>query len=291
MPKRKIDLSKKTTIQIVKLGSSKTKRVPTVKQQEAARKNLEKARQAKFNYKDLRERGFRTESVFAATQKIQDFLEESDIMRSDSNPAVARLFDEIGAFKTEEELASLSKGEFYKYTSSIREFLNNPISAEEAAQYLNDSLRSGLIKAELVQQPGEDRDFYLKRRQKYVKAHEEEVSKKAFALYRRVMETNAGQIIKARMSPAAYGSDNLIADLFDFASIGVWDSSYDEKTGKWDERMEWASVYWQELIDQQYRANLERLQYAHSQEALELPQFSWRGGEDYGTFVRRTFRK
>lgn len=263
------------------------KRVSTLKQQEAARKNLEKARRAKFNYKDLRERGFDTRNVFEASRTIENYLQQSDAMRTDTNPAVARLFDEIGGFKSEEELASLSKGEFYKYTSSIREFLNNPISSEDAARYLQESLRSGLIRAELVQQPGEDRESYLKRRQSYVKFREDDVSKKAFALYRRVMETNAGQIIKARMSPAAYGSDNLIADIFDFASIGVWDSTYDEKTGKWDERMGSASIYWQELIDEQYRANLEHLQYAHSQEALEIPQFSWRGGESYGSFIRR----
>lgn len=287
MPRRKIDLSKKMTSQIVKLGSAKAKRISTPKQQEAARKNLEKAREAKFRYKDLRERGFDTRNVFEASRTIENYLEQSDAMRSDTNPAVARLYDEIVAFKTEDELASMSKGEFYKYTSSIREFLNNPISAEDAARYLQDSLRSGLIRAELVQQPGEDRESYLKRRQSYVKFRENDVSKKAFALYRRVMETNAGQIIKARMSPAAYGSDNLIADIFDFASMGIWDSTYDEKTGKWDKRMESASVYWQELIEEQYQANLEHLQYARSQEALEIPQFSWRGGESYGTFIRR----
>ena len=291
MARRKIDSSQKKTIQLVNMKSSKTKSSRSPKQYEASIKNIVKAREAKFRYRDLRERGFDTQSVFEATRTIENYLQQSDEMRTDVNPAVARLFDEIGSFKSEEELASLSKGEFYKYTSSIREFLNNPISAEDASRYLQESIRSGLIRAELVQQPGEDREGYLKRRQNYVKFHEEDVSKKAFALYRRVMETNAGQIIRARMSPAAYGSDNLIADIFDFASMGIWDSTFDEKTGKWDERMESASAYWQELIDEQYRSNLERLQYAHTQEALEIPQFSWRGGESYGAFIQRKRNK
>ena len=271
---RKAKRTKEKTIQIVDLSSPKKAR--SLKQIEASRKNAAKAREAKFRYKDLRERGFRTSEVYEATQVIQNFLEQEDTLITAENPAVARLFDEIGAFKTMDELEILSKGEFYKYTTSIREFLNNPISAEHAAQYLQESLRSGLIKAELVQQKGEDREEYLKRRQAYVKFHDEDVSKKAFALYRRIMETNAGQIIKAKYSPAAYGSDNLIADLFDFASIGIWNSSYDEETGQWDKHMNEASIYWQEKIDEQYRMNLEDVQRARSREAIELPQFSWR---------------
>ena len=288
----KSKIKNKDTIQIANLAKSsksavkksspvnaknKAKASRTEKQKQAAAKNLEKARQAKQNYMLLRKRGFNNASIIEATRTIENFLAQSDLMRTEENPAVARLFDEIGGFKSEEELSSLSKGEFYKYATSIREFLNNPLSLEEANKYLQDRIRARLIKAELTQGQGEEREAYLDRRLRFIKSDEdrEKQAKDAFRIYRMVMETNAGQIIKAKMSPAAYGSDNLIADIMDFVTSGAWSDNDDNK----------ARAYWEKIINDQYNQNLRDLQIADSREAIEIPDFSWRGVMAYDSFV------
>lgn len=257
-------------------GSGMSKKPRSEKQRVSSIANLEKARQAKKNYEFLRKGGFTNETILDATRVIDNYLSQADSMRSSENPAVARLFDEIGgAFKSEEEIAKMSKGEFYKYATSIREFLNNPISSEEAANYLQNSLRSGLIKAELVKSANESDEQYKARRKQFIQDREE-LSKVSFRIYRKVMETNAGQIIKAKMSPAAYGSDNLIADIFDFVTGGYW-TDRDEDA---------ARAYWEDLIEQQYERNLQELQLSHSREAIEISNFSWRGVMAYDSFVQ-----
>lgn len=287
-------IKKKDTIRIANLsqssgkmkksssGSSKgsSPKQRTEKQQEAARKNIQKAREAKENYRRLQRQGFTNETIWQATNVIENYLSQEDFMRSENNPAVARLYDEIGAFKSQEELSSMSKGEFYKYATSIRSFLNNPLSVEEANLYLWEGLRSGLIRAELTESPGENHEAYLNRRRAFIKDREDQ-AKDAFRLYRLVMETNAGQIIKAKMSPSAYGSDNLIADIFDFVTGGFWN----------DRDFEKARAYWEEMIRIQYEENLEFMQSSRTGEAIEINNFSWRGVMAYDTFVQPKRKK
>lgn len=286
-------IKKKDTIQIASLAgrgkasvkksssaSVKNKAPRSDKQQEAARKNIQKAREAKENYRRLQRQGFTNDTIWQATNVIENYLAQEDFMRSENNPAVARLYEEIGTFKTQEELSSMTKGEFYKYATSIRSFLNNPLSVEEANLYLWEGLRSGLIRAELTEAPGESHEAYLNRRKAFIRDREQ-IAAEAFQLYRRVMETNAGQIIKAKMSPAAYGSDNLIADIFDFVTGGFWS----------DRDLEKATAYWNEIIQQQYEENLQFMQSARTGEAIEINNFNWRGVMAYDTFIRPKRKK
>ena len=277
-PKKKIK-NKNTTIQIANLSSAPPKRKRTQKQTEAARANIAKARQAKASYKELREQGFDRTTIFDATETIARELDYRG-MTADINPAVAQLYSEIGSFKTQEELEQMSKSEYYKYATSIRSFLGNPLSSIDAQNYLNSRLSNDLFAQSLLIRDNEEFNAYKKRRAKFVKATEDTISKKAFEIYRRVMETNAGQIVKARISPAAYGSDNLIVDLFDFVSSGEW----------YDNDVDAASKYWQAVIEAQYNENLERLREVSNREGLEIPKFDWKGVTTYGRFVGSNYK-
>ena len=104
----------KSTIQIVNMSTSKPKRQRSKKQTEAARANIAKARAAKASYAELRTQGFDRSTILDATQTIQDELTRTG-MTAEINPAVAQLYSEIGAFKTEDEIEQLSKAEYYKY--------------------------------------------------------------------------------------------------------------------------------------------------------------------------------
>lgn len=267
----------KSTIQIVNMSTStaKPKRQRSKKQTEAAKANIAKARAAKASYAQLRTQGFDRTTILEATQTIQDELTRTG-MTAEINPAVAQLYSEIGAFKTEDEIEQLSKAEYYKYATSIRSFLGNPLSSVDAQNYLNSRLSQDLFAQSLLIRDNEDFAAYKERRRKFVKATEDTISKKAFELYRRVMETNAGQIIRAKQSPAAYGSDNLIVDLFDFVSSGQW----------YDNDVNFAAGYWQDIIQNQYNENLETLREVRNREGLELQQFDWKGVRTYAEFVR-----
>lgn len=276
-PRKKIQ-NKKTTMQIVNLaqgkGTSKSKKPRTQKQIEASKQNLGKARQAKAAYQELRRQGFDRYTIYSATQTIQNALQRMD-MNADNNPAVSMLFNEIGSFKSEEDIENMTQSEYYRYATSIRSFLGNPLSSEDAHNYLQDRLSNELFAQSLLIRDNEEFEAYKERRSRFIKSTEDTISKKAFEIYRRVMETNAGQIIKAKMSPAAYGSDNLIVDLFDFVSSGQWDENIDDAAG-----------YWQEIINNQYAENLELKRATMNREAIELEKFNWKGVTTYGEFIR-----
>lgn len=263
--------SKKTSTKKV----VKPKRQRTEAQKEAARRNAAKARQAKAAYAELRKTGFTRENIKIATDIIQDVL-TSTSMRIDTNPVVARLFSEIGSFKSEEELSTMSKAEYFKYATSIRTFLGSPLSSEDAAKYLQNNFRRDMIKDALIMSSGERRESYKARRKAFI-ASNQQVSAKIFELYRRIMETNAGQVIKAKVNPAAYGSDNLIVDLFDFYESGQW-TDFD---------MDTAVAYWRSIIEEQEIAIQEEARNFGSKEALEIQKFDWRGVYTYASFIQR----
>lgn len=276
-PKKKIQ-NKKSTMQIVNLatnkGKSQSKKPRTQKQIEASKQNLGKARQAKAAYQELRRQGFDRYTIYSATQTIQNALQRMD-MNADNNPAVSMLFNEIGSFKSEEDIENMTQSEYYRYATSIRSFLGNPLSSEDAHKYLQDRLSNELFAQSLLIRDNEEFEAYKERRARFIKSTADTISKKAFEIYRRVMETNAGQIIKAKMSPAAYGSDNLIVDIFDFVSSGQWDDNIDD-----------AAAYWQKIINDQYAENLELRRATMNREAIELEKFNWKGVETYGAFIR-----
>ena len=256
-------------------GKGKKKATRTEAQKAAARRNAAKAREAKKNYAQLRATGFTRDTIVMATDTIQKIL-TSSAMRIDKNPAVARLMEEIGTYKNEEEIAEMTKAEYYKYATSIRTFLGSPLSTEEAAKYLELSFKKDMLRESLLQSSAERRDAYRIRRQDFIRSNET-VSSQIFELYRRIMERNAGQIIKAKVNPAAYGSDNLIVDLFDFYESGQWV----------DGNMDAAVNYWASIIEEQEMLIQERARAFGTKAALEIDKFDWRGVETYASFIQR----
>lgn len=277
MPKKKIDMSSRQSKEVIKLNknSAKVSKPRTQAQKEAARKNLQKANGARKAYCELRKSGFADIPGLVEAQKvISENLTGG--LSFEANPAVQRLFSSIGGeFKSETELESMTKQEYYRYTTAIREFLGSPMSRDDAMDYLRTKFGSDIIRSSIIQQEGEDRDVYLNRRKSFISSNE--LSQKVFDLYRRIMETNAGQVIRARMMPAAYGSDNLIVDLFDWAASGSWT----------DDDVNTAVGYWQKQIDEEAAYMLERSREVGARQAQKMEgRFDWRLSQSYFSYSK-----
>lgn len=271
--KKTIKSGKSKVVKTSKSGSSTRKLSP--EQRARAAENLARARQLKAEYKHWRNQGFTKEEIHDVQWTIFETINKNSVFEPERNPAVKQLFEDIGGrFKSEQEIKEMSSGEFYKYTSAIREFLNNPLSSEEAAEYLQGELTSQIVGYNLLQSENESRGEYLKRRREFIDKNEE-MSKEAFRLYRAIESTNAGQILMQTAAKAAYGSDNLIVDIFSFM-----DSEYD---GNFDA----ARDYWQQKLDDQYSENLRNLQTFNNAESIKFKKFDWRAGESYAQFTRR----
>ena len=282
MPRKKIDMSSRQSKEVVKLNTNQSKKVSkprTEAQQAAARKNLQKANAARKAYRELRKSGFSDIPGLVEAQKvISENLTGG--LSFEANPAVQRLFSSIGEFKTESELENMTKQEYYRYTTAIREFLGSPMSRDDAMDYLRDRFGSDIIRSSIIQQEGEDRDVYLNRRKSFIQSNE--LSQKVFDLYRRIMETNAGQVIRTRMMPAAYGSDNLIVDLFDWVSSGAWT----------DEDVNTAVGYWEKQIDDEAAFMLERSREVGAREARKIEgRFDWRLSQSYFSYSKEQKRR
>lgn len=283
MPKKKIDLSSRQSKKVGQLNTAPSKKVSKPRsqaQQEAARKNLQKANAARKAYKELRKSGFADIPGLLEAQKvITENLTGG--LSFEANPAVQKLFTSIGGeFKSESELESMSKQEYYCYTTAIREFLGSPMSRDDAMDYLRGRFGSDIIRSSIIQQENEDRDVYLNRRKTFIQSNE--LSQKVFDLYRRIMETNAGQVIRTRMMPAAYGSDNLIVDLFDWTSSGAWT----------DDDVNAAVGYWQKQIDDEAAYMLERSREVGARKARKMEgTFDWRLSQSYFSYSKEQERK
>lgn len=282
MPKKKIDMSSRQSGKIEKLNTAPNKKISkprTEAQQAAARKNLQKANAARKAYRELRKSGFADiPGLLEAQNVISENLTGG--LSFEANPAVQKLFSSIGEFKSESELESMTKQEYYRYTTAIREFLGSPMSRDDAMDYLRSRFGSDIIRSSIIQQENEDRDVYLNRRKSFIQSNE--LSQKVFDLYRRIMETNAGQVIRARMMPAAYGSDNLIVDLFDWASSGSWT----------DDDVNTAVGYWQKQIDDEAAYMLERSREIGARQAREMEgRFNWRLSQSYFSYSKEVEKK
>lgn len=283
MPKKKIDMPSRQSREVAKLNTSQSKKISkprTQAQQQAARKNLQKANAARKAYRELRKSGFADISGLIEAQKVISENLTGDLS-FEANPAVQKLFSSIGGeFKSESELESMTKQEYYKYTTAIREFLGSPMSRDDAMDYLRTRFGSDIIRSSIIQQEGEDRDVYLNRRKSFIASNE--LSTKVFDLYRRIMETNAGQVIRARMMPAAYGSDNLIVDLFDWASSGAWT----------DDDANTAVGYWQKQIDDEASYMLERAREVGARQAQKMEgRFDWKLSQSYFSYSKEVEKK
>jgi len=260
MPRKKIDQKKKV------------KRKLTQLQNQAALANLAKARAAKMAYYNLRKQGFTRENVYEAGNIISNAIERLSAFDPESNPAVSQLLYEIGGeFPSQEEIANMPQSEYFKYATSLRNYLGSPLSDEKSQKALQDRLISEIIGEKLTRRKGERRTNFLNRRQQFIKENEETASK-AFKLYRQLESTHAGLILRGKISPEAYGSDNLITDLFDFI-----ESEYD---GDFDA----ARAYWEEQLENQYAWEEE---YKSNFKGVEVTKFDWQGRESYASFLRR----
>ena len=286
MPRRNNDLSKKTTNQLVNMGNSSSKGVKkgsknsksstssrrTKKQNEAALRNLSKARQAKKAYQELREQGFNRENIGEATEIIQQQLSRLSSFHPENNPAVAQLLEEVGGnFPNREQISAMSQSDYYTYATSLRSFLGSPLSSEKGITQLTNRLVSEIIGESLMRKKGERRSSYFERRKQFI-SENEEVAKQAFRLYRQLESTHAGLILRGKISPEAYGSDNLIVDLFDFVE-NDYDGDFDAARAYWEEQLE-NQYQWEE----QERANFK---------GKKISKFDWEGRESYESFVRR----
>lgn len=241
----------------------------------ASKKQLEslaKARAAKKSYAELRTAGFNRGNISEASRIIEAEISHLDYINKGANPAVNKLLSEIGDFKSAEEIEGMTKQEYYRYATSLRAFLGNPLSAEDAAKRLSDGIYSEVIGVAFQRRKGERRSNYLQRRKAFIDANEE-TAKKAFSLYRRLEETSAGLIIRKKFQPAAYGSDNLIIDLFDFV-----ENEYDGDINK-------ATDYWREMLEQQSMQKIASIKYG-----VEIEKFNWRRESNYGQFVSKSKR-
>ena len=125
----------------------------------------------------------------------------------------------------------------------------------------------------MTRKPHERYQYYHRRRQQFIKEHED-TAKQAFKLYRQLESTHAGVILRGKLSPQAYGSDNLITDLFDFVE-NEYDGDFDK-----------AVAYWQEQLTEQYRWEEQELSKAGK--GAKLTKFDWTGREKYASFTPRT---
>ena len=241
----------------------------TPAQYSAAVSNLEKARAAKKEYMRLREQGFTRENVYSATATIEQMLRRNSNFLIELNPAVSQLMDEIGDFRTASELASMTNKEFYRYATSLNVFLASPLSDPEIARKTMERVLTETIKAQFTRRDDEDINQFKARRREFISSHED-IMKDVFELYRRVEETNAGQILK-NISPAAYGSENLITDLTEFIE------------NEYDGDMQGAVNYWQEQVTGYYKENIKHMQEYRGKE-LNVNRYEWRRG--YAKFKR-----
>ena len=280
MPKRKSDLSKKTANQLVNMGNSSSKKVKkgsgkstrSKKQNEAALRNLAKARQAKKAYDELRKQGFNRENIGEATDIIQQQLSRLSSFHPENNPAVAQLLEEVGGnLPTQAQISAMSNSEYYTYATSLRSFLGSPLSSEKGINQLTNRLVSEIIGENLMRKKGERRNSYFERRKQFI-SENAETAKQAFRLYRQLESTHAGLILRGKISPEAYGSDNLIVDLFDFVE-NDYDGDFDAARAYWEEQLE-NQYQWEE----QERANFK---------GKKISKFDWEGRESYESFVRR----
>ena len=244
------------------------------KSNEKTLRALKKAREAKKKYQTLRKEGFTFNNVAEATEIIQKQLSRLSAFDPQSNVAVARLMENIGGdFPTANELAAMSKSEYYKYAGALRSFLGSSLSDPDAVRRIYDTVLSEVVGSQLTKKKNERRSTYYKRRQRFIDEHEE-TAKKAFELYRMLEETHAGVILRGKLSPMAYGSDNLITDLFDFV-----ENDYD---GDRDQALD----YWREQLSAQYQWEEQELANA-TKGSKKLTKFDWKGRESYASFVAR----
>lgn len=274
-PKKKIDAGgtkKKRTVKIANNAKSASYR--TEAQNAAAAKNLQKAREAKKRYYELRKEGFSRSNVNEAIDIINTVLNRTASFKPENNPAVAKYMAEINYnLPTKEQIESMSNSDYYKFATATRAFLNHPLSDESALNTLQDRLINKILGKDLLQDEGESKPEYLYRRNKFIRSNKD-VASKAFEIYRRLESTHAGLILRGKISPEAYGSDNLIVDLFDFVENDLED--YND--------IEAATNYWQEQLENQYAFEEE---YKEKFQGKEVTKFDWQGREKYAAFARR----
>lgn len=259
---------------VVKRSVASLSKPRSEKQNKAAVQNLKKAREAKKRYQALRKEGFSHDNVAEATSIIEEQLHRLSAFDPQNNAAVARLMENIGGeFPTANELASMSKSEYYKYAGALRAFLGSSLSDPDSMRRIYDKVLSEVVGQQLTRRKNERRATYYHRRQQFINEHEG-TAKKAFELYRMLEETHAGVILRGKLSPMAYGSDNLITDLFDFV-----ENDYD---GNRDQALE----YWREQLSAQYQWEEQELANA-TKGAKKLTKFDWKGRESYASFVAR----
>lgn len=264
-----------------KIAYTKVKRSLTPLQREAAMRNLAKAREAKKKYAKLRQEGFNRDTVFEAQKTIYETMEKYKNYNPELNPAFMQLLDEIGYFRSEQELKDMSTKEYYKYATSLRTFLADPLSDEKnmdrLASRIADEIRRPFlerreqIRQGLMRNDEMSRQEYKQQRETFLKQNEQ-VAKEAFKLYRQLQSTHAGLILRGQISPDAYGSDNLIMDLFDFVE-GDYNMDFDA-----------ARAFWEEKIEEQYALEQQRMSDFSGR---KFEKFDWKLGESYASFVRR----
>ena len=139
-PKKKIDAGgtkKKRTVKIANKTKSGTYR--TEAQKTAAAKNLQKAREAKKRYYELRKEGFSRSNVNEAIDIINTVLNRTASFKPENNPAVAKYMAEINYnLPTREQIESMSNSDYYKFATATRAFLNHPLSDEKDLNTLQD---------------------------------------------------------------------------------------------------------------------------------------------------------
>lgn len=270
----KIKTTKTKKSSIGRGGAGKPKKPRSEAQRNASKANLEKARQARANYRELRKTGFTRETIVKATDLISEIL-NNPLFDPETNPAVDTLMKSTGGiFKTDDEIEKMTKSEYYKYATSIREFLGSPLSAQEGISYLVESLDHLAYGKELLRGFNEEESVYKKRRKAYIDAMGDK-AKQAFEIYRKLLETNAGQILKQIAGPAAYGSDNMIVDIFDFVENEWSDGDIDN-----------AAIYWSKRVNEIFTANQEFAREKRMSPSLKLGRIDWKAGENYGQFIQ-----
>ena len=266
MAKRKINLDKKVTKSVANMSSSKTKRITSKAQLES----LAKAREAKKQYAELRRSGFTRETAGEAGAMIEKTIDRLKIAAGGYNPAVEQLMSEIGYIRNQEQIDNMSKKEYYKYATSLRVFLDDSYSSiTETEKRRQDILREA-TQVGLMRKKGERRDAYFKRRKEFINSHED-IAKDAFRLYRELENTAAGLILRSKYSPVAYGSDNLIVDLFDFVE--------DDYDGDFNAAM----AFWRGMLEEQVEKSTYEKAYGN-----KMTKFDWRRENQYGLFKRVT---
>lgn len=216
--------------------------------------------------------------VQALLSEIQDIKEAG----LENTPSIQKIYHDIPDLEGL-DFDNMTKGDYIKVATAVRSFMSAEDSSVNGAKKMYRMFAEQFSSAysdPFTQREGEKREDFLKRRKEYISLNEG-ASKAAFALYRKISERQAANILR-ELNPAAYGSENLIVDLFQYVEeMGLTKSDVEDeiKIGPYIDS-------WVNEIERIERSNMRELKRFGESADLKFSQFKWRRTQE-GSFYGR----